>query len=368
MITKLTPKQEEELVKYKEAGIKTALSTERINQKKAKEFTENFYKNILKKDKPKVVFVKSPLTAYYTTLSLYALNNKKDSAFDSAVRSAVLSAVGSAFDSAVRSAVDSAFDSAVYRAVYSAVLSAVGSAFDSAVRSAFDSAFDSAVGSAFDSAVGSANLIIPYAEGQVDSYIFSYYDYYFDILKVTVPEEIKINYEIWKESQQFGWIYPIDNYCIISDRPTSICLNKLGQTHNEYGVAINYSDELKIYALNGVVVPKYLVETNWNKLDCQMLIKEKNAEIRREFVRKAGIEKVCKDLGAKVIEKGFDHKGQPCELLTLNLNDGRERPYIKLLNPSIGTFHIEGVPPDCKTLEQAFNFRNGTKEKPIVLT
>jgi hypothetical protein len=32
--------------------------------------------------------------------------------------------------------------------------------------------------------------------------------------------------------------------------------------------------------------------------------------------------------------------------------------YLKMVNPSIGTFHVEGVDPQCATVEQALNWRN----------
>jgi len=37
-------------------------------------------------------------------------------------------------------------------------------------------------------------------------------------------------------------------------------------------------------------------------------------------------------------------------------------------NPSIGIFHVEGVDPSCDTVEKALNYRNGTDERPLVLT
>ena len=69
------------------------------------------------------------------------------------------------------------------------------------------------------------------------------------------------------------------------------------------------------------------------------------------------------DLGAKVADRQGDY-----ELLLLDLGDKRNRPYLKMLNPSIGTWHVEGVHPDCATVEQALNWRNQTDVKPEVLT
>ena len=113
-------------------------------------------------------------------------------------------------------------------------------------------------------------------------------------------------------------------------------------------MAIAYPDGWGLYCLNGIRVPEQLVTTQAEQLDCQFILKERNAEIRREFVRKAGIEKVCRDLHARRIDQRDSY-----ELLLLNLGDGRERPYLKMKNPSIGVYHIEGVASDCRTVQQA---------------
>jgi hypothetical protein len=115
--------------------------------------------------------------------------------------------------------------------------------------------------------------------------------------------------------------------------------------------------------LNGVKVTEEIVMTPSAALDPHLLLKEKNAEVRREIVRKVGIDRVVIDLGAKVADRQGDY-----ELLLLDLGDKRNRPYLKMLNPSIGTWHVEGVHPDCATVEQALNWRNQTDVKPEVLT
>ena len=93
------------------------------------------------------------------------------------------------------------------------------------------------------------------------------------------------------------------------------------------------------------------------------LLKIDNAEVRREFVRKVGIDRVCYSLGAQCIDKVGNY-----ELLLLDLQDGRKRPYLKMLNPSIDTWHVEGVHPNCQTVEQALKWRNQSKLKPKQLT
>ena len=134
--------------------------------------------------------------------------------------------------------------------------------------------------------------------------------------------------------------------------------------HNDNGPAIAYSDGFSVWALNGVRVTKEIAETPAEKLNSKLILEEKNAEVRREIVRKIGIEKVCKDLNAKIIDRWEDY-----ELLELDLQDGRKRPYLKMKNPSIKTYHIEGIAPNIKTVQEALVWRNrGITEQPIILT
>jgi len=157
-------------------------------------------------------------------------------------------------------------------------------------------------------------------------------------------------------------IYPFDDFVVISEKPTKIKMKNM-LLHNESGPSIEYADGFNVYSLNGVGVPKELVETDAQDLDPHTIPKEQNAEVRREIVRKIGIERVCQRLKTKTLDIDGDY-----ELVLLDIGDGRNRPYLKMRNPSIQTYHIEGIEPSIKTVEQALNWRNGTKEKPEVLT
>ena len=95
----------------------------------------------------------------------------------------------------------------------------------------------------------------------------------------------------------------------------------------------------------------------------KVILKEKNAEIRAVMIRATGLEKFVQDAGAECIEKNDAY-----ELLNINVINGTYRPYLKMLNPSTGVWHIEGVHPDCKTIKQAIEWRNQTVEIPIIIT
>ena len=133
--------------------------------------------------------------------------------------------------------------------------------------------------------------------------------------------------------------------------------------HNDKGASVRYADGFSVYSLNGVRVSKELVETPAEQLEPHIVVQEKNAEVRREIVRKIGVERLVQKLGAKTLDKKGNY-----ELLNIDLGENRIRPYLKMLNPSVGTWHIEGVSPGCRTIEQAINWRNQTTETPEVLT
>jgi hypothetical protein len=54
----------------------------------------------------------------------------------------------------------------------------------------------------------------------------------------------------------------------------------------------------------------------------------------------------------------------------VDYDDRGERPHLKMKNPSMDLWHIEGVHPDCKTVKEALAWRNGTKTfiEPKALT
>lgn len=98
-------------------------------------------------------------------------------------------------------------------------------------------------------------------------------------------------------------------------------------------------------------------------LDPILVLKETNIEIRRDLIEAIGISRVIQKLGAKSIEKKGNY-----ELLNFNIIDGNFRPYLKMLNPSVGVWHVEGVRPSCNTIKKALNWRNQSTEKPKIIT
>jgi hypothetical protein len=205
--------------------------------------------------------------------------------------------------------------------------------------------------------------VVPYIGGSFDSNIFSFYDFFINETDVTITDEMMRLYKIYSKTLNIGLMYPFDDVCLISQKPSAIHFNESGVIHCDGGPAIEYADGFSVYILNGVRVKKEYAVTPWDQLDPQSVIKETNAEVRRELVRKIGIERVVKKLGAKVVDKEESY-----ELLLLDIGDENKRPYLKMINPSTGTYHIEGVPPGTKTVKDAIAWRNQTDEKPTSIS
>ncbi|MDQ2855028.1 MAG: hypothetical protein M3R68_01770 [Acidobacteriota bacterium] len=166
--------------------------------------------------------------------------------------------------------------------------------------------------------------------------------------------------EAFEAGLWFFWITPAEVIAL----PRPVLLLNGNQLHSSQGPAVSWMEgEEEYFFLNDVHVSRVIVETPASQLDPRLLLKERNTEVRREMVRKIGIERVCQALEAKCLDRQDNY-----ELLLLDLQDGRTRPFLKMKNPSIGVYHIEGVSPECTTVAEALAWRNQSDVPPTVLT
>lgn len=124
--------------------------------------------------------------------------------------------------------------------------------------------------------------------------------------------------------------------------------------HRTDGPALE-SDIEPLFFLNGVLMEEHHVTTPAEKLNPSDCIKEVNVEVRRELIRKMGVELMLSHLPHKSLDKRGDY-----ELLRIDFPDlVDDTRYLKMLNPSIGVWHLEGVTRECNTVQQAINWRAG---------
>ena len=167
--------------------------------------------------------------------------------------------------------------------------------------------------------------------------------------------------ELWRQWLGLGWTWCYTNCAIVSRRPTVYWTDgnpATARIHRDGGAAIEFRDGWKIWALNGVRVPKWLAETRDTAIDAHRFHEVKNADVRREFVHKVGIDRICAACNAKLLQKSTD---EMYELLELNVENQPWR-YLKMRNPSLSTpdnevWHVEGVNNRCETVRDALLWR-----------
>ena len=316
MITSLTAEQTAEISNFVDKYTKIGLNTDRINRANIEPFVSKLYKFLQRtNENPSCIIMNGPIDSWLAVCLLDQMENPKtESTFK----------------------LDNEIFDRISKQIFEQTNIQVQNQVTDQVK----------------------NLIWPYLDGHYwASYIswIKFYEY--------IGIKFTIDYSIIEESLQVGNIYPLNNFCIISEKPTVIHKNKAG-LHKDLSPALEYADGTKIWALNGVIVPEWLVTTKWDKIDCAEFAKIQNAEVRREFIRKVGIERLCIELKTKVIDKKGDY-----ELHQIDLGGTTGVwPYLKMLNPSIGVWHMEAVDKKCKTVEQALNWRNDSELNPVLLT
>ena len=335
MITKLTEQQEAKFPEYVKTWTAKGLTTQQRTPADAiRDFSE-FQRLVLqKKEIAPVVILNSPMECWVAAQMVKRL-------FGS-------SQVGSQVRSQVRQ-VDSQVVSQVESQVHSQVVLQVESQVESQVASQVASQVRSQVASQVRSQA--EDFVWPYFDCQFWASWFSYYEFVKSELGVIFPNNTE--YEAFKACQGYGMVFPLDELCIVCQPPSQIHKNANG-LHNENGPALSYNGENEIYALNGVIMTKDYVMTSAHEISSETILKEPNAEVRRELIRKVGIEKMLTSLPHKLLEKRGNY-----ELYSLNLSDEvKDAKYLKMTNPSIGVFHLEGVAPEIFTIDAALNWRN----------
>ena len=364
MITKLTEEQEALLPVYRDKWLAIGLCTEPADRPTAEQGIHEAYQAAGIKTKPAIVWCGSPLSAAFTRAIFMAIKDalaeaEKDAGESVAERTkadiarGVWDAMTGLANSHVDNAVwNSAGKSSLYR-MRDAVKGAVGDNVE--VNKEMLEKLEATVAESVKNSVNESGY------GQHDAHWLGFYDYFGEVLGL--KEETAPLHGLQMVAKSAGWYIPHENICWISERH-NVCKLKDGQIHCDGGPAIAYPDGWSVWALNGVRVPQWLAETPAEEIDCIEFAKIENVEVRREFIRKVGIERLCTKLKSEILDKSGDYE---LHLIDLDGDTGKW-PYLKMLNPSIGVWHMECVARECTTVEQALKWRNQSELVPDTLT
>ncbi len=155
------------------------------------------------------------------------------------------------------------------------------------------------------------------------------------------------------------WIAEKEIICIC--RP--VLTLKGERLHNENGPAVEWSNKEKYYFLNGVQVSENIVTTKAEELDPLLLIKEQNAEVRREIIRKVGVSRLLQKLNAQKLDSWREY-----ELYNIDNIDIEPVHILKMTCPSTKIFYSLRIPPEIKKAYEAITWiNNGIKPEEFLI-
>lgn len=160
------------------------------------------------------------------------------------------------------------------------------------------------------------------------------------------------------------WWFPFSRFVVVQKPPLYI-KNRNGRIHSEFGPAVAYADGYSIYALNGIICPSWMTDKE-DEIDPRRIVQIENAQLRAEFIKKIGAERLLHKLGSSVIDKWKTYELHRVIIPADRPRDRRTIHYLKMLNPSVPElWHVEAVSLSCKTVRAALDFRKPVKLRAL---
>ena len=184
--------------------------------------------------------------------------------------------------------------------------------------------------------------------GAHDAAWLGFYDYFGRVCGLTSVDKL---HGLIQMAESCGWFWPHADVVVLTERHTTLHQDAQGRLHYDGGMACAYPDGWGLHSWHGVRMEPWMIETPAEQLDIQKVLEVKNVEQRTACIQKLGVERLIQKIGAKTIDLWKDYT-----LLEIQLND-RPCRYLKMKNPSVGIWHVEGVPNECMTVSDALHSR-----------
>lgn len=204
------------------------------------------------------------------------------------------------------------------------------------------------------------NNMPSFGYGQHDASWMAFYEFFRDV--VGLKEETQQLVPLIELSKHVGWWVPMENLCVVCERPIQVLLNDRNVAHGDGKPAIAYRNGFSVWAWNGLRFPEDLgkkwLGTPVEELDLSEVLKITDVNQRAAVINRVGMDRMLKYLKPKILDKDTVN-GLYYELLQVVIDDNRRRVYLKMENPSVpGMFPVEGVPPETTSVIQALFYRD----------
>ncbi len=150
-----------------------------------------------------------------------------------------------------------------------------------------------------------------------------------------------------------GWIFAVDNICVICDRPTKILLNDDNQLHRESKPVLEFSDGFVAYAYHNVPLPEKYGTVHPDQWQSQWVLEEKIPECRQLLIHKIGAVRLCQELPVVNLDAMQEYS-----LLKLEHVDFRDKYILKRIDPETGNIHAVFVPWNIGSVWSAIQYAN----------
>jgi hypothetical protein len=260
---------------------------------------------------PRIVFVPSPLVARFAcgfaSWIWYqrGLNAKNaDAATYAATDAATDAATRAATDAATHAATRAATDAATDAATHAATRAATRAATDAANLSKWYLVIGDLVKLANDLGVGEAGIKCAelawkqWRGNNQWSGWAAYLSFFRHVAKLPIDYSKWDYYE--KACIHAGPMFMHAEFCIVSDRPRVLKVDRQNRPHCADGPFCKWSDGFALYSFHGVRIPAWIIEKP-ERLTPALIGAEANAETRRVMIERYGQAKYLIDSGAKEI-------------------------------------------------------------------
>ena len=361
MITKLTDAQIARFPEFVKKWTDIGLCTLPADRVRAEHGIRLAYETAKLNAPLKIVWTTSPLAQILAESCV--LQMQKENSVRASVHASVHDSVHDSVYASVLASVHDSVHASVRASVQASVLASVrASVLASVHASVYDSVHDSVYDSVHALVYASVHALVRnrfdwwFGNGQHDAPWCAYINFFREVLALEYQTDKAEAYREICESA--GWISPHQRICWIAERHHRVCRNSRGRLHSHDGMAIEYPDGWGVWAWNGIRVTEQII-LRPETLTAEQIAKESNAQVRQVMVERVGIERVCQMMQAKTIDRKTVHIGEtahPYELLALTVGTVKAR-YLKMVNPSIGVYHLEGVQGKPKTVDEALHLR-----------
>ncbi|NEO55849.1 MAG: hypothetical protein F6K54_23935 [Okeania sp. SIO3B5] len=170
--------------------------------------------------------------------------------------------------------------------------------------------------------------------------------------------ECSYNDKKWQALQglvkECGFVLPLENTCLVCDRPIKLSMDEQNRFHREGGSAIRFIDGYRIYAYHGVKLPEKYGLLHPERWQVRWLLEEENAELRRVLIQGIGYGRICQELQAVELDSWREYT-----LLRIDNDIDVEPIYLlKMTCPSTNYIHATRVPPDISNAREAITWVN----------